>query len=191
MADEVQGTQEPQEPQAIVPEQLDDNFDWEKFFANDETPVEVTAGQEQAPAGESTFVDEGEVDLRKQLAKAQADSAKALEMAMQAQTQGKMQQAIEAWRAQASPAEIQLSDILLSSSTPEELQKNAQIVKTAALKLDATLSERLKGMEAKMQRDFGLPVQPTFQPMPEEEKVKALLKEGALEDAAATMMKGF
>jgi hypothetical protein len=183
MADEPQDIPE---PQAVAAEQLDDDFDWEQFFTNDETPAPViaTTEPEHIPPPEDD-------DLRAQLKQAQETSAKALEMATQAQTQGKMQSAITAWKAQASPAELQLADLLLDSASPEELQKNAQIVKTAALKLDATVTERLKGMEAKMQRDFGLPVPPTFQPMPDEEKVNQLLKEGSLEDAAATMMKGF
>ena len=171
-------------------EQTDEDFDWGQFFANDEAPAPVA--EESTPPGvAAVYVDESEDDLRAQLKQAQADSAKALEMATQAQTQGKMQNAISAWKAQATPAELQLQDILLGSATPEELQKNAQIVKTAAVKLDATVTERLKGMEAQMQRDFGLPVPPTFQPIPDAEKVKALLKDGQIEDAAATMMKGF
>lgn len=183
MADDVQ---EPQAAAAVEPEQLDDDFDWEQFFSNDETPAPAMAAAEpeHIPPPEDD-------DLRAQLKQAQETSAKALEMATQAQTQGKMQNAVTAWKAQASPAELQLADLLLDSATPEELQRNAQIVKTAALKLDATVTERLKGMEAQMQRDFGLPVPPTFQPMPDEEKVNQLLKEGSLEDAAATMMKGF
>ena len=172
-----------------VVEQTDDDFDWGQFFANEEAPAPT---MEAADAGTVVVPNyESDDDLRVQLKQAQADSAKALEMATKAQTQGQMQSAISAWKAQASPAELQLQDILLGSTTPEELQKNALIVKTAAVKLDATVSERLKGMEAQMQRDFGLPVPPTFQPTPDKEKVIQMLKDGQIEDAAATMMKGF
>jgi hypothetical protein len=85
--------------------------------------------------------------------------------------------------------------LLLDSKSPEELQKNAQIVKVAAARLDATSSEReakvRREMERQMQQEFGLPIPPTFQPMPEKEKVAQLLKDGDIADAAATMMKGF
>ena len=191
MADEVEQTEEAATP--VVPEMATEEFDWGEFFTDHEEPVLVT--ETPAAGVAETLVDESEDDLRVQLAKAQGDATKALELAQQAQTQGKMQQAIEAWKAQASPAEVELQEILLASTTPEELQKNAQIVKTAAAKISATTNEReaklRHDLELKMQSDFGLPVSPTFQPMPEQEKVKQLLKDGELADAAATMMKGF
>ena len=174
--------------EVAAPEQTDEDFDWAQFFAGDEEPAPETA-----PA-EPVFDPQGD-DLRAQLAQAQADSKRALELATQAQTQGRMVAAVEAWKAQATPAEIELQALLLDSKSPEELQKNAQIVKVAAARLDATSAERearvRREMEVKMQQEFGLPVPPTFQPMPEEEKVNQLLKEGNLADAAATMMKGF
>ena len=179
-----------EQEQTNAEELVSEDFDWTKFFAGDEEP----APEAEAPAA-VPYMDESEADLRSQLARAQADSAKALELAQQAQTQGQMQAAVEAWKAQATPAEIELQALLLDSKSPEELQKNAQIVKVAAARLDATSAEReakvRREMEVKMQQEFGLPVPPTFQPMPEKEKVAALLKEGNLEDAAATMMKGF
>ena len=194
MADEVEITEEavpatPATPPAA--EMASEEFDWGEFFTDKEEPAPVVA----TPGVAEIVVDDSEDDLRAQLAKAQGDASRALEIAQAAQTQGKMSAAIEAWKAQASPAEIELSDILLGSSSPEELQKNAMIVKTAAAKLDATVTERVaqdrKDLERQMQSEFGMPIQPTFQPMPEAEKVKQLLKEGELEDAAATMMKGF
>ena len=183
MADEhIEQEAQPQEQAA----QFEEDFDWNQFF----TDEAATAVTDPAPAVEAEPND----DLRQQLAQAQADSAKALELAMQAQTQSKMQTAVEAWKAQASPAEKELADLLLDSKTPEELQKNAEIVKRAAAKLDATAGEReakaRREMELKMQQEYGFPVMPTFTPMPEEEKVKQLLKEGDLDSAAAAMLKG-
>jgi len=189
MADETTPT-----PEAAAPvEQTDDEFDWGKFFA-DENP-DLAAKVETPPPGvEAVFVDEDAADLRRQLAKAQEDSARALELATASQTQSRMQGAIDAWKAQATPAEQQLSDILLKSKTPEELQENARIVKEAASKLGAAYDERLqkdrRDMEVQMQRDFGIPIPPTFTPMPEEEKVNQMLKDGDLDGAAAAMLKG-
>ena len=179
--------EETTQAEAVV-EQTDEDFDWGQFFANDEAPAPV---DETPPGVAAVYVDESEDDLRAQLKVAQETSARALEMATQAQTQGQMQNAIAAWKAQASPAELQHLDIMMDSASPEELQKNAKIVKKAASKFDVALDERVKVAEAQMQRKFGLPVPPTFQPMPEKEKVATMLKEGQLEDAAATMMKGF
>jgi len=188
MADEAQDQAAP----VVEPvDQLDDDFDWGKFFAGDGVEDDVAT----PPVGAAPVIDEDEDDLRTQLKQAQETSAKALEMATQAQTQAKMQNAVEAWKAQATPAEIELQALLLDSKTPEELQKNAQIVKVAAARLDAAGAERdaklRREMERQMQQEFGLPIPPTFQPMPEKEKIAQLLKDGELADAAATMMKGF
>lgn len=183
-------------PEAAAPiEQTDDEFDWGSFFA-DENPdlaakVEGSVGGARA---EEVVVDEDASELRKQLAKAQADSSRALELATQSQMQSRMQGAIDAWKQQATPAEIALSSLLLKSKTPEELQENAKIVREAASTLGSDYEERLnqerRKMEIQMQRDFGVPIPPTFNPMPEEEKVKQMLADGDLDAAAAAMLKG-
>jgi|GEM_PF-4407523 len=189
MADEIEipAVETPEVP--AVAEMATEEFDWGEFFAEKEESVAA------APVADVPDIGDEEDDLRAQLARAQADSARALQMAEAAQMQGKMSAAINAWKAQATPAEIELSDLLLGSTSPEELQKNAQIIKLAAAKLDATAAQReanvRKEMERQMQSEFGIPIQPTFQPMPEAEKVKQMLEEGNLADAAATMMKGF
>ena len=178
----------PEEQTEQAVEQTDEDFDWGQFFANDETPAPVA---ETPPGVEAVYVDESVDDLRAQLKQAQADSAKALEIATQARTQGTMQTAILAWKQQATPPELALSELLMESATPEDLKRNAEFVKKAALKMDSELQERIKTKEKEMQVEFGMPVPPTFQPMPEKEKVKQLLADGELADAAATMMKGF
>lgn len=178
-------------PGTETPDLSSEDFDWTQFFAG-EGDDDEEAPPASPPAGvAATFVDEDEDDLRKQLAQAQADSKRALEIATQTRSQTTMQTAVNAWKEQATPAELAFSDLLLESKSPEELKTNATFIKKAALTLDSTLQDRVKDVERKMQVEFGLPVSPTFQPMPESERVKELLAANELADAAATMMKGF
>lgn len=168
----------------------DEAFDWTKFFDDDdEEEVPAPAVVAAPPAGEDVS------DLRAQLAKAQADSAKALELATQAQSQGKMQAAIDAWQAQATPAELDLKEMLLGSTSPDELQRNAQLVKIAAAKLNATReadrAKDRKDLELQLQKEYGMPIPPSHQPIPHADKVKDMLKEEDLSKAAGAMLEGF
>jgi hypothetical protein len=41
-----------------------------------------------------------------------------------------------------------------------------------------------------MQKEYGIPIPPSFTPIPEEEKVNQMLKDGDLDGAANAMLKG-
>lgn len=179
MADETEGQQ--QEEMAAA------DFDWGKFFADD-------SAEEEEPALEMSEEPQGRSE-EDRIAKAEADAARALQLAQAASQQTQMKSAIEAWKAQASPAELLAEPMLLKATTPEELQNTAAYVKDLASTLTSNLAERdeqiKRQVELQMQKEYGLPVTPTFQPMPEKEKIDAALAEGDLVDAANKMMKGF
>lgn len=181
------------------PAPTDAEFDWTGFFLTD-GPAEPQPGTPAPPAPVAGGDDDEDdppdrlAQLEAQLKEAQATAAKAVEMAGATQHQTQMQTAIAAWKEQASPAEVELSDLLLESKSPEELKKNAAIVRNAAAKLDATAQSReariRREMEEQMQREFGIPIPPTFTPVPEEEKVNQLIKDGDMTGAASALLKG-
>jgi hypothetical protein len=187
MAEDVQPQTEAQTEPAT--QMGDPEFDWDKFWEDDaeEPEASTDAGTTTTPPATTAQDDE----LRSQLAKAQADSARALEIATAAQRQGQMKTAIDAWREQATPAERVLEPLLTRSQTPEELKSNAALVKELSGNINSSLSEQEREVAMRMQREFGMPIAPTNQPSPDSEQIDEKIANGDIAGAINLRMKGF
>jgi len=188
MADEVDA---PQQEEA----QQEEEFDWAQFFMGEEAPTPQAQAptpppvEESKEVGEEDFEDDAEA-LKKQLAqlaKQVAETSKATsEMAQSA----RMTQAIDAWRRQASPAELEMADLLMEAKSPEELRTAATLVKRTVSMTDKIVAQKVQEKEREMQKVYGYPVEPTFQPIPEKDKYKEAIKDGDLDRASSLAMRG-
>jgi hypothetical protein len=180
-----------QEPEAPPVEMTDPDFDWDAFWGPatpTQEPIQVQA------EGYEDVSDEVEDERAKELAalrKQTEVNARALE---EMRNEKHLDHAIEEWKKQASPAELALSDLLYESQSLDELKKNAARVKKAATKAEEIYGEQLKRKEAELEREvqakFGLPVPPSFQPIPQQDKANQALADGDLDRAAAIMLEG-
>lgn len=190
MADE----QTPQTPSADDIESPD--FNWGQFFAADEpeeAPVAAAPTPQQAtpPEPVEEFDEEEAKVLRTQISELQKMVADTAKVTTEIATRNRVVAAVEAWKQQASPAELQMADVLAEATSLEDLQAKAVMVRRVAQGADKLLqAERVK-IEQEMQREFGMPVTPTYQPIPEKEKMKEALAEGDIDKASAIALKGF
>lgn len=173
------------------------DFDWGQFFAEGEEQPVAAAPQaappppEAEPEEDAEFSENEAAVLRQQVNELQKMVADTAKVTTEIATRNRVTAAVEAWKQQASPAELQMADVLADAVSLEDLQAKATLVKRVAQGADRMLdAERLK-IEQRMQREFGLPVSPTFQPMPEKEKMEEALKDGDIDKASAIALKGF
>jgi hypothetical protein len=188
--------QEPQEGGAEGADMTSPNFDWDAFWGG------PSAGDEPLPpaplAAEGDDYEEVGDDLAaerdRELAALRKQSELNAKQLAEMRNQSIMDRAIDEWKKQASPAEIALSELLYESQSVEELKRNEQRVKAAAKKAEelygAELARKQAEMERELQAKFGIPLPPTFQPIPQAEKANQALAEGDLDRAAAIMLEG-
>ena len=146
-------------------------------------PVAVAAGQENE--------EEDDVDaLKKQVEELTRTVAATQQTTKQMEQSTKVSAAIEAWKLQASPAELAMADVLIEAKNPDELKLRAEVIKRAVATREKDIDQERQRIEREMQAKFGLPVTPTFQPIPEKEKMEAALADGDIEKAASIALKG-
>lgn len=173
-----------------------EEFDWGQFFADDDDGA-APAPTQQAPIAQAApeLEEEDEVDdtvaLRTQVEELQKLVKETAKTTTEIATRNRVQAAVEAWKQQASPVELQMADVLADATSLDDLKVKADLIKRVSQSSDKLMEkERLK-IEQDLQRQFGLPVTPTFQPMPEKEKMQQALDEGNIEQAATIALKGF
>lgn len=172
-----------------------DDFDWGQFFTVDEDTAAPTAPAPIQPAAQAEPEDEGEANdttaLRTQVEELQKLVKDTAKTTTEIATRNRVQAAVEAWKQQASPFELQMADVLTEATSLEDLQTKAALIKRVSASSDKVMeSEKLK-IEQDLQRQFGLPISPTYQPTPEREKMEEALKEGDIDKAADLALKGF
>jgi hypothetical protein len=184
------------EPQATptIEDVSEPEFDWGQFFATDGDPAPAAQAQ-PAPTSEATpELDEEEPDgtaaLRAQVEELQRIVRDTAATTTEIATKNRVNAAVEAWKQQASPVELSMSDVLIEATSLDDLKVKAELVKRVSQSADKNLAaERLK-IEQDLQKQFGLPVTPTYDPIPEKEKMQTALDEGDIDRASAIAMKG-
>lgn len=179
------------EVQEPTPDVTDPAFDWDKFFG---TPAPVAEIKEEPEEKFEVFEDEAANKLVAEVAAMKKQNAEIVAKQVELERETRLDKALEAWKAQASPAELALADLLYRSKSPEELKANEALVKAAAAKVEATYKDEIektvKQKEREMQQAFGVPVPPSFQPIPRADKAKEALDAGDLDKAASIMLEG-
>ena len=185
MADEVQTP-------AAAPDIESPDFDWGSFFLEDAqaAPAAVSDAAPEPAAPQAAALAEDEADevelLKQKLATIEATVNKTQQTTEEMAQRDKVKAAVEAWKAQASPEEKTMAPLLEQATSLEDIKVRELVIKQAT----GLLGESRYQIEQEVQRKFGLPVQPTFQPVPEREKVDKMLAEGDLDNAATAMLKG-
>ena len=193
MADEQQ-----QEQQA--PPVAEEDFDWEKFFLDEaeeaggsppppvasQAPPQDLSDEEDEEEAPSTEV----AALKKQVEALTKQVSEASRMATETTQSAHVQSAIEAWKAQASPGELRHAAVLAGARNLDELKLRAEIVKETAANFDAELGQARTQVERELQQEYGIPLPPNFQPIPDKDKMEEALKEGDLDTAARLAVKG-
>jgi len=174
-----------------------DGFDWETFFSDGVAPQ---AGEttdrgswltaEEPPASEAEpdeFEEEDRVAaLERQIAELKNTVVATSETTSEIAFRDKKREAIDSWKRTASPEALTMSELLEEATTPEEIKSRAKVIETAT----KMLNENMEAIEQRVQRKFGLPVQPTFSPIPEKERVDNMLENGDIDGAASALLKG-
>jgi len=177
-----------------TPEPESEDFDWGGFFLDGtaaETPPVAAAPPAPAPAeGDDDEEPEVVVQMKAQIAALTAQVEKVGMTTSQIEHHTRLSTAMEAWKAQASPQELQFADVLAESKDSDDLKQRVEMVKRMTAS-QGQLEERIrKETELKMQKEFGMPIPPTFSPVPEEEKVNQMLKDGDIDGASNAILKG-
>jgi len=184
-------TQEPAPPPAVA-DMTSENFNWDTFWGSP-APIDEPPAAPPAETYED-ITDDVEDEADKQIAALRKQTEMNAKQLNELRTQQNVDQALEAWKKQATPAELALGDLLYTSQSLDELKKNEAIVKNAAKKADAYLDDALsakeKEMQRKIQENFGLPIPPSFQPIPQADKANQALADGDLDQAASIMLEG-
>lgn len=175
----------------------DTEFNWGQFFSEDEAAPDPTSASEPVQVA-AVVEDQGEnedesmtTNLKMQVAELQKMVQDTAKTTTEIATKNRVQAAVEAWKEQASPFELQMVDVLSEATSLEDLKIKADLIKRVSSSSDKVMaSEKLK-IEQDLQRQFGLPISPTFQPMPERDKMNEALKNGDIEEAANLALKGF
>ena len=196
MPDQEDTTATPQEPvaaqEAPAADVTDPTFDWDKFFGV--PPAPVAEVKEEPEEKFDVFEDEAANKLVAEVAAVKKQNAELAAKQAELERETRIDKALESWKAQASPAELALSDLLYRSKSIEELKANEALVKAAAGKVEATYKEeidkQIKEKEREMQTAFGVPIPPSFQPIPRADKAQEALDQGDLDKAAAIMLEG-
>lgn len=187
MADEQQTTEQ-------TPDIESPDFDWGSFFLEDSAPpVAPAVVSEEAPpaaAAPAPPEDDDENDdvtaLKKQVELLTQTVQKTSQTTEEIAQRDKVKAAVEAWKAQASPAEQAMAPLLEQATSLDDIKVREAVIKQATGLLDKSRAQ----IEQEVQRKFGLPVQPTFSPVPEKERVDKLLEEGNIDEAANAILKG-
>lgn len=192
MADEQQ-----QEQQA--PPVAEEDFDWEKFFLDEAeeaggSPPPPVASQAPAQALSDEDEEEAAPDkvsaLEKQVQELTKQVSEASRMATETTQSARVQGAIEAWKAQASPGELRHANVLAGAKSLEELKLRAEVIKETAANFDDELGKARTQVERELQQEYGIPLPPNFQPIPDKDKMEEALKEGDLDTATRLAVKG-
>jgi len=177
-----------------TPEPESEDFDWGGFFldgTSEQAAPAAAAPPAPAPAeGDDDEEPEVVVQMKAQIAALTAQVEKVGMTTAQIEHQSRLATAMEAWKAQAAPQELQFADVLAEAKNPEDLKQRVEMVKRMTAS-QGQLEERIrKETELKMQKEFGMPIPPTFSPVPEEEKVNQMLKDGDIDGASNAILKG-
>ena len=191
MADEVQT---PQAPAAEAPGPESPDFDWGAFFLETpgtpppavatETPEPLAS--EPSPPAPSDEEDPDIASLKKQVEQLTQTVQKTSQTTEEIAQRDKVKAAVEAWKGQASPAEQAMAPLLEQATSLEDIKIREGVIKQAVGMLDQSRTQ----IEQDVQRKFGLPVQPTFSPIPEKERIDKMLEEGNIDEAANAILKG-
>lgn len=187
MADEQQEAQG--EPQAAG------EFDWEQFFMEEAGDSEEPLAPEPQAQSEDEDDEEEEApapevsSLKKQVTELQRQVAEASKVTGQITQQTKLTSAIEAWKKQASPAELEMADMLTEAKSVDELKISAAAIKRATARQNELIARERQRIEREVQREAGLPVPQTFTPIPDKEKYREALEKDDLAAAAAIAVK--
>lgn len=175
-------------------------FNWDQFFSDEAAAPEEAPTPPQpvavAPAAPQEEYEEEEQEtpdvsaLQKQVEELTKQVAATSMTTAEIQQKARVTTAMESWKQQASPAELAMSDMLAEATSLEDLKLRSEVIKRATATHDDLLKQERVKIEREVQLQAGLPVPPTFQPIPEKQRMEEALGEGDIDKAAAIAVQG-